>query len=69
MMPGGRLSDLTHLTKMSTCADIGRMREEQAWGVRGGVLFQEHTGMKMGDEGVDGNGRKGLSPVMGFAFL
>jgi hypothetical protein len=44
------------------------MREEQAWGVRGGVLFQEHTGMKMGDEGVDGNGRKGLSPVMGFAF-
>jgi hypothetical protein len=38
-------------------------------GVRAEYDFREHTGMKMGDGGVDGNGRKGLSPVMGFAFL
>ena len=54
---------------MSTCEHIGRMREGQAWGVKAEYDFKEHTGMKMGDGGVDGIRRKGLSPVMGFAFL
>jgi hypothetical protein len=69
IMPGGTSGDLIHLSNMSTCADVGRMREGQAWGVRAEYNFREHTGMRMGDGPVDGDGRKGLSPIMGFAIL
>lgn len=60
VMPGDSSMDMIHISNMSACSDIGRMREGQNWSVRADYDFTKNVPMRM-----DG----APSPIMGIALL
>jgi hypothetical protein len=60
VMPGDSSMDMIHISNMSACSDIGRMREGQNWSVREEYDFTKSAPMRM-----DGS----PSPIMGIAML
>lgn len=53
--------DMVHISNMSACTDVGRMREGQNWNVKASYDFTQHAPM------LDMDGSP--SPVMGIALL
>ena len=48
-MPSTTSQDLLHISNMSSCSDVGRMKEGQTWSVRAEYNFSKHTGMIQAD--------------------